>query len=135
MGKVSNLIFSCYFTVHMFSHSKRAYTIYPSGVLGNISKACFCFVLTHLCAVRPVTRDKLRPPSKHRSLFRSFLQQRKAIFLVLQISALNQVNAGGFCLLFQRLQSGFGLLLLFFFITSLSGRDGLVRLYCCLRLC
>ncbi len=55
-----------------------------------------------LCAVRPVISDKLRPPSKHESPFRSFLQQRKAIFLVLQIAAVNQVNAGGFCLLLPK---------------------------------
>lgn len=45
MGKVCDLLMSCYFTARTFSHSKRAYTIYPSGLLRNISKGCFCFVL------------------------------------------------------------------------------------------
>lgn len=70
-----------------------------------------------------------------KGLFRSFLQQRKACFPVLQISALNQVSPGGFCLLFHGLQSGCGLLLLVFFIASLLGWDGFVELYCCLILC
>lgn len=29
----------------MFSHSKRSYTIYPSGLCGNVQKICFDFVL------------------------------------------------------------------------------------------
>lgn len=82
--------------------------------------------------MRPVTRDKLRPPSEHKSPFRSFLQHRKAIFLVVKCLLWIRLTLEVF--LFAAPMAAKWPWALFFFITSLLGWDGSVSLYCCLRL-